>query len=74
MAENGIHGVFLQRFVSELSHPKLRRARDTVADLIRASAEKHGCIFAFMYDVSGSPHESVCAGPASIIPAIIDTR
>ena len=62
MAEYGIHGVFLQRFVSELSVPMLRRARDTVADLVRESAEKHGRVFAIMYDVSGACPDTVCSG------------
>jgi hypothetical protein len=64
MAEYGIHGVFLQRFVSELSVPMLLRARDTVADLVRESAEKHGRVFAIMYDVSGACPDTVCSGIA----------
>ena len=62
MEEHGIDGVFLQRFVSELSDPNLLRARDTVADLVRISAEKHQRVFAIMYDVSGASTDTVCSG------------
>lgn len=62
MAEYGIHGVFLQRFVCELEDPKLRYARDMVANRVRLSAEKYGRCFAVMYDTSGSPSTTMCAG------------
>ena len=62
MADYGIHGLFLQRFVCELEDPKLRYARDVVANRVRLSAEKHGRCFAVMYDVAGSFTATACAG------------
>lgn len=61
MQENSIDGVFLQRFISELSIPSLKRCRDTVSVLVGKSCEKYGRVFAIMYDVSGSRSETVCS-------------
>lgn len=54
MAEHGIDGVLLQRFVSELGDPAFAALRNKVATNVRAGAEAHGRVFAMMYDVSGA--------------------
>lgn len=53
MKENGIDGVLLQRFSSELSDPRFFELRNRVLDNVRAGAEAHGRVFAVMYDISG---------------------
>ncbi|MBK7580031.1 MAG: xylosidase/arabinosidase [Myxococcales bacterium] len=54
MKDAGIDGVFLQRFLSELSDPKFLAFRDQVAQNARAGAEAHGRTFVMMYDISGA--------------------
>lgn len=53
MAENGIDGVMLQRFSSELRDPRFLELRDGVTENVRAGAEENGRVFAMMYDISG---------------------
>lgn len=53
--EQGIDGVLLQRFTSELSDPRFFALRNQVARNVRAGAEAHGRAFALMYDISGHP-------------------
>lgn len=53
MRENDLDGVFLQRFVSELSDPRFFALRNQVTANVRAGAEKYGRVFAIMYDISG---------------------
>lgn len=53
MSQYGIDGVFVQRFGSELSDPRLFDARNVVAQNVRAGAEAYGRVFAVMYDTSG---------------------
>jgi hypothetical protein len=48
MRDYGIDGVFVQRFIIEAI--KMRTVRDRVLQNIRAGAEKHGRVFANMYD------------------------
>ena len=55
MQENQLDGVFLQRFVSELSDTRFFALRNQVAANVRAGAEKYGRVFAIMYDISGQP-------------------
>ncbi|KIY45503.1 hypothetical protein FISHEDRAFT_49223, partial [Fistulina hepatica ATCC 64428] len=56
MAEYGVDGAFLQRFLSEVdvAHGKsgTRRIRDEVTNNVRIAAESMGRAFAIMYDVS----------------------
>lgn len=53
MKQYGIDGVFLQRFGSSLRAPKVRNHRDVVTANVRTAAEKHGRVWAMMYDLSG---------------------
>ncbi|MBI5526459.1 MAG: hypothetical protein HY897_08995 [Deltaproteobacteria bacterium] len=53
MEDNGIDGVLLQRFASELRDPRFLTARDQVTRNVRAGAEAHGRVFAIEYDISG---------------------
>ncbi|KAJ2933265.1 hypothetical protein H1R20_g3825, partial [Candolleomyces eurysporus] len=63
MAEHGVDGAFLQRFVGQCDvdggHHGIRRIRDEVGDRVREAAEKEGRVFAIMYDVTGVPAERV---------------
>eukprot|EP01106_Pelomyxa_sp_JSP_P018491 TRINITY_DN854_c0_g2_i3.p1 TRINITY_DN854_c0_g2~~TRINITY_DN854_c0_g2_i3.p1 ORF type:complete len:369 (-),score=74.52 TRINITY_DN854_c0_g2_i3:241-1347(-) len=54
MAQYGIDGVFLQRFVSELSNPSTLQIRNQVLTNVKQAAEKYGVTFCIMYDVSGA--------------------
>ena len=53
MQENQLDGVFLQRFLSDLSDPRFVSFRNQVTANVRAGAEAYGRVFAIMYDVSG---------------------
>lgn len=55
MRDHQLDGVFLQRFVSELSDPAFFALRNQVTTNVQAGAEKCGRVFAIMYDVSGQP-------------------
>lgn len=59
MAEAGIDGVGLQRFVSELADPRFLDHRNEVTKNVKAAAEKWGRIFYLEYDVSGAPEGSL---------------
>ncbi|KAF9042164.1 hypothetical protein BJ165DRAFT_254406 [Panaeolus papilionaceus] len=63
MAENGVDGAFLQRFVGqcdlETGNEGIRRIRDEVGDRVREAAEREGRVFAIMYDVTGVPTERI---------------
>jgi len=54
MKENNLDGVFLQRFISELSSATFFALRNQVALNVLAGAETYGRVFAVMYDISGS--------------------
>lgn len=51
MQDYGIDGVFVQRFIGEAVN--MRSVRDKVLQNVRLASEKHGRIFANMYDISG---------------------
>jgi hypothetical protein len=51
MQDYGIDGVFVQRFIGEAVN--MRSVRDKVLQNVRYGSEKHGRIFANMYDISG---------------------
>ena len=53
MRDYGIDGVFVQRFISSLRDPHVRRATDTVLAHCREGANRHGRAYAVMYDLSG---------------------
>lgn len=53
MQENQLDGVFLQRFLTDLSSPQFYSFRNQVTANVRAGAEAYGRVFAIMYDVSG---------------------
>lgn len=55
MEENQLDGVFLQRFLTDLSSPQFFSFRNQVTTNVRAGAEAWGRIFAIMYDLSGQP-------------------
>jgi hypothetical protein len=53
MKECGIDGVFVQRFVGEVSNPAGLRQFTTVLANCREGANRFGCTYAVMYDLSG---------------------
>jgi hypothetical protein len=53
MAQHGIDGGFVQRFVNEVSHPKGLRQFTTVLAHCREGANAYGRTYAVMYDLSG---------------------
>lgn len=57
MAEHGIDGAFLQRFLGqcdlEAGNEGIRRIRDEVGDRVVEAAEKEGRVFAIMCVVLG---------------------
>ncbi|KAJ8488759.1 hypothetical protein ONZ51_g3342 [Trametes cubensis] len=57
MAQHGVDGAFLQRFLGqtdlEQGNEGIRKQRDEVGDRVMEAAEKEGRVFAIMYDVSG---------------------
>ncbi|KAI0248087.1 hypothetical protein BJV78DRAFT_1285053 [Lactifluus subvellereus] len=64
MAENGVDGVFLQRFVGLCDmtgggNEGNRRIRDEVGDNVQRAAEREGRVYAIMYDISGVDPERV---------------
>ncbi|KAJ7461378.1 hypothetical protein B0H11DRAFT_1872096 [Mycena galericulata] len=69
MAEHGVDGAFLQRFVGQVDPQEpgnsderfggTRRLRDEVGRRVREAAEAEGRVFAIMYDVSGVPASSL---------------
>lgn len=62
MAEHGLDGVLLQEFVVELEQGGAPRAfRDGVLANVKAGAEAHGRTWAVMYDISGTPADSIHA-------------
>ncbi|NLX12546.1 MAG: xylosidase/arabinosidase, partial [Phycisphaerales bacterium] len=65
MKDAGIDGIFLQRFVNELSSPARLAHRNAVLENVRAAANTYGRIFAIEYDVSGATESTM----ASVIAA-----
>jgi len=59
MAEHGLDGVFLQRFLHEAVMPVPGAFRDQVTRNVRAAAEAHGRVFAIEYDISGASDEQL---------------
>ncbi|HET6409840.1 MAG TPA: glycoside hydrolase family 71/99-like protein [Chthoniobacteraceae bacterium] len=53
MRDNGIDGVFLQRFATTTRDERFRKPLDTVMGLVRQSAMDTGRTWALMYDLSG---------------------
>jgi hypothetical protein len=53
MQQYGIDGVFVQRFIGEVSHPMGMRQFNTVLGHCREGANTYGRTYAVMYDLSG---------------------
>jgi hypothetical protein len=53
MADYGIDGAFVQRFISGTRNPKSFDANNAVLDNVRRAANANGRTFAVMYDLSG---------------------
>ncbi|KAJ7323657.1 hypothetical protein DFH08DRAFT_969205 [Mycena albidolilacea] len=69
MAEHGVDGAFLQRFVGQVDPEEAgnrderyggtRRLRDEVGRRVKEAAEKEGRVWAIMYDASGVPPSQI---------------
>jgi hypothetical protein len=59
MQDNGLDGVFLQRFTVELSRPSQFTFRNQVTLNVEHGAEAYGRVFAMMYDISGQSEDTV---------------
>ncbi|KAJ7651091.1 hypothetical protein FB45DRAFT_889608 [Roridomyces roridus] len=69
MAEHGVDGAFLQRFVGQVDPEDegnrdvrfggTRRLRDEIGQRVREAAEAEGRVWAVMYDVSGVPADKI---------------
>lgn len=59
MKDNGLDGVFLQRFSSTLSSGSMFAFRNEVAANVRRGAEAYGRVFAMMYDISGQSGDTL---------------
>ncbi|KAI0321461.1 hypothetical protein OF83DRAFT_1168415 [Amylostereum chailletii] len=58
MAQNGVDGAFLQRFlgccdIENGENQGVYRIRDEVGDLVKDACEKEGRVYAIMYDLAG---------------------
>ena len=53
MAEHGIDGVALQRFIAVTFDPVFKQNLDSIAVRLRRAAEKHNRGFYMMYDITG---------------------
>src|SRR5439155_23751681 len=58
LADNGLDGVALQRFVVALYDPHHLDQRNQIAQKVRAAAEQHGRIFYIEYDISGAREDT----------------
>lgn len=59
MAEHGIDGAAVQRFVGPLGDPIERERSDRILAGVRDAAQRHGRVFYVTYDVSGASAASV---------------
>jgi len=59
MADYGIDGVFVQRFITETLHPVGLRQWNTVLASCREGANTYGRTYAVMYDLSGLGENSI---------------
>lgn len=69
MKEYGIDGVFMQRFVGEISNPSGRRNFNAVLSNAMAAANKYDRAICIMYDLSGM---SPSKGPLTLLEDIDD--
>ena len=59
MKEYGLDGVFMQRFVADIRHPKIKNHFDTVLQNAMISALKYERAISIMYDLSGIRKQDV---------------
>ncbi len=74
MKDNQLDGVFLQRFVSELSDPAFFALRNQVASNVRVGAETYGRVFALMYDISGQPTNTLVSALTNDWNYLVNTQ
>jgi hypothetical protein len=67
MQKAQIQGPFLQRFLSDIKDPNLKKWRNEILQRLRVSAARTGRVFALMYDLSGVSNGQV----QQILPADI---
>lgn len=60
MKDYDVDGVFVQRFITRFQrNPRERCFVDRVLDNVRRGSERHGRVFANMYDISGAKDETI---------------
>ena len=59
MAQHGIDGVALQRFIVETTDGVFKEQRDSIAARVQRAAEKYDRTFYIMYDISGMTDSQV---------------
>jgi hypothetical protein len=59
MADYGIDGAFVQRFAHSLHDKTKRYHKDKVLSSAREGANRYGCTYAVMYDLTGMPDERI---------------
>lgn len=72
MRDYGIDGVFVQRFIGEAI--RLRGVRDRVLSNVRSGSERHGRVFANMYDISGGDSATLIANIKSDWMHLVDDQ
>ncbi len=74
MQQNGIDGVMLQRFTSELSNSSMFTIRNKVAANTRVGAEQTGRVFNIMYDISGQNASTLVSTIQNDWKYLVDTQ
>ena len=74
MQQNGIDGVMLQRFTSELSNSAMFTIRNKVAANTRLGAEQTGRVFTIMYDISGQNASTLVSTIENDWKYLVDTQ
>ena len=68
MASAGIQGPFVQRFLSDIRDPKLKKIRNDILARVASASQRTQRVFCVMYDLSGVSNEEV----KRILPLDID--
>ena len=73
MKQNGVDGVALQRFLSEVQDPRFFAVRNQVAQNVQAGAEANGRVFALEYDITSVDEAHLIAWLETDWKYVVDT-
>jgi hypothetical protein len=73
MKQNGVDGVSLQRFLSEVQDPRFFAVRNQVAQNVQAGAEANGRVFAIEYDLTSVDETHLIAWLEADWTYLVDT-